>query len=837
MASPPPAHEVFISHAHADSDWVHGFLIPSLNLTEDEVLTREDFTDTTTLVDQYARAIDTCDHTILVLSPAFLADEWTLLAKDLATYVRVERQEGRLIPIQLQVTDDRLGLELRSLVRLDFSDPDDQDALVAQLREFLDQPIPVPEKIACPYPGMRAYKEHEAEAFFGREHEVEDLISLLETTSFLPVIGPSGSGKSSLVFAGLVPALDGSKALLGDTGIVLEMRPGAHPMDARTSIIRKDQPREPGPTFYDLLADPPEHLVLIVDQFEELYAVARDAAPDEVTPFQEALLQFSKTPGYTVVVTVSADFYADLMGSPLWPEIRNHRLEVLPLDEDELRSAINGPAASVGVYVEDVLVEQLVADAAGELGTLSLMQETLVYLWDGLRGRFIGVEAYEALGWMADPSLGECSGLEVAMALHANDVLHDLDPEQQPIARRTFLRLIQFGEGRSDTRRRQSIDQLRSEGDPPDLLDDTVRHLARGRLLTLGSSVSPGDATHGAPTVLVDIAHEALITGWPQLHSWVGTHKEAEKVRRRLEDKAEEWAGRDGQGGLLDEAELIDAYRWLANEDRALGTSTNVVQLIAASLDNEKARERSRYLGQAAGGAVGAGIGLGCAFGLGYWSLFPGSSSNVILLFALAIFPVGALVGLFIGIGIWLGRGSLLRRAVFTGAIGAITGATLYAIYVQFAFAPGIGIDSADLTNGALLGAGVGIPAGLTGPRQRFPAILVGSFSGVMLAYTFGTLAWDLPVAASAGLLLGVFTGAGFQATAAKRSALLSLPTALLKDVRNANDSSPHPVGSWAIRHAPRALAHAVRLVVSRLRPDRPPTAKQPGHGNTPAGG
>lgn len=837
MASPPPAHEVFISHAQADSDWVHGYLIPSLNLTEDEVLTREDFTDATTLVDQYARAVDTCDRTILVLSPAFLADEWTLLAKDLATYVRVERQDGRLIPIQLQVTDDRLGLELRSLVRLDFSNPDEHDALSAQLREFLDQPVPVPQKIACPYPGMRAYREHEAKAFFGREHEVEELLALLEQTSFLPVIGPSGSGKSSLVFAGLVPELYRSELLPEETGVVLEMRPGAHPMDARTSIIRKDHPREPGPTFYELLADPPERLVLIVDQFEELYAVARDTSPNDVIPFQEAILELAKMPGYTVVVTVSADFYADLMGSPLWPDVRAHRLEVLPLDEDELRSAINGPAASVGVYVEDVLVEQLVDDAAGEMGTLSLMQETLVYLWEGLQGRFISVDAYEALGRMADPSLGDCSGLEVAMALHANEAFQGLEADQQPIARRTFLRLIQFGEGRSDTRRRQRLDQLRAEGDPPDMLDDTVRHLARERLLTLGSSVSTETSSHDAPTVLVDIAHEALISGWPLLRTWIEDHKDAEKVRRRLEDKATEWAGREGRGGLLDEAELIDAHRWLATDDHDLGTSKGLVDLIAASLDHEKARERSRYLGQAAGGAVGAGLGLGSAFGLGYWSLFPASSSNVILLFALAIFPVGALVGLCIGLGIWLGRGNLVRRAVLTGMIGALTGAALYALYVRFAFAPSIGIDTDDLINGALFGAGVGVPAGATAPAHRYPAILAGAFTGVMLAYIAGTLAWDLPAATGAGLLLGVFTGAGFHATAAKRSVLLSLPETLLKDARHANDTSPLPAGSPAIRHAPRALARALRVAVSRLRPVRPPTAEQPGHGNTPAGG
>ena len=145
--------------------------------------------------------------------------------------------------------------------------------------------------------------------------------------------------------------------------------------------------------------------------------------------------------------------------------------------------------------------------------------------------------------------------------MKADATLAALAPAEQAIARRIFLRLIQFGEGRADTRRQQAMSALRAAGDESGAFERTLEHLTDHRLLTR----SGGDASDGP---FVDIAHEALITGWARLQAWADERREAEQIRRRLEGKAAEWVrlGR-GSGGLLDEAELPEAERWLASPD------------------------------------------------------------------------------------------------------------------------------------------------------------------------------------------------------------------------------------------------------------------------------
>jgi hypothetical protein len=199
------------------------------------------------------------------------------------------------------------------------------------------------------------------------------------------------------------------------------------------------------------------------------------------------------------------------------------------------------------VYVEAALVERLLADAGLEPGILPFVQETLSLLWEKLERRFLPLRAYEALV-LARAAYGVAprTGLQVALARRADVALAALAPQQQVLARRIFLRLVQFGEGRADTRRQQPVAALRTAGDTPDEFDRTLERLAGNRLLSLSGEA--GDADRRA-----DIAHDALISGWPTLHGWVVERREAELARRRMEAKAAEWtrlgkgAGRGGQ--------------------------------------------------------------------------------------------------------------------------------------------------------------------------------------------------------------------------------------------------------------------------------------------------
>ncbi len=416
----------------------------------------------------------------------------------------------------------------------------------------------------CPYPGMVPFGAADAQYFYGREDEVARMVLLLRHQRFMMVIGPSGSGKSSLVYAGLLPELEKSKYFAENYWLIRTMRPGPHPTEVLADVIGADGKTgdfEPGTVDALLKAHPPaERLLLLVDLFEEVFT---QAEREERTRFIAALQAFRAPENCALILTLRADFYPDLMTSYLWPVDASQRVEVAPLRGEALREAIQRPAADVGVRIEDNLVNQLLADAADEPGALPLLQETMGLLWDDMEQRTLPYSAYERLSRGAGDADGALSGLAVAIAMKADATLAELSPSQQAIARRIFLRLIQFGEGRADTRRQQPVASLRAANDAPDAFEQTLEHLTANRLLTR----SGGD-DNNPPAV--DISHESLIDGWSRLRDWADERREAEQIRRRLEGKAAEWVrlGK-GAGGLLDEAELPEAERWLASVDAA----------------------------------------------------------------------------------------------------------------------------------------------------------------------------------------------------------------------------------------------------------------------------
>jgi CHAT domain-containing protein/WD40 repeat protein len=426
--------------------------------------------------------------------------------------------------------------------------------------------LPTPD---CPYPGMKPFSEDQQKFFFGRDREIDDAVNRLAKHPFLTVIGPSGSGKSSLVYAGILPALRASRHFGPGSWTVHTLRPS----DARTPD-GKAAPMQALSRLGDLSAqspipDPHSPILLFIDQFEEVFTLA-DAA--EARAFLDAVHGLIGQPNLYILLTVRADFYAEMMSmGDLWEVVQVRRLELTPLGEDELWAAIVEPAAHVGVEVEDALATALIADARGEAGVLPLVQETLVRLWDKVKGRQLKRSAYRQMGE------GGRSGIQVAINDHANDIYHTLPAADRSIARRIFLRLIQFGEGRADTRRQQTVAELRAGGDDPVRFDETLRALVDGRLLT--SSGEEGD-----PNRRVDISHEALIDGWRQLSAWIHERRTAELLRRRLEESATQYLLLDRQGGFLDARELPDAENWISSPDASeLGVTDALRSLLEDS--------------------------------------------------------------------------------------------------------------------------------------------------------------------------------------------------------------------------------------------------------------
>ncbi|HWO25675.1 MAG TPA: CHAT domain-containing protein [Kofleriaceae bacterium] len=429
-------------------------------------------------------------------------------------------------------------------------------------------------ELPCPYPGMTPYSADDADHFHGRGAEIDELIGRLRAGEReIYVIGPSGSGKSSLVAAGVLPRLARGVAGLGPF-VVRSMRPGERPAaQLRELIDASDSKVAPEDAIAALLGGRAfsSFVLILIDQLEELFTLADAGERDRFLRVLEAL---RATPRCVIVFTLRADFYGAFMESPLWTDRHGQisRIEVAPLRGRALHEAIVRPARELGVSVEPELIERLLSDVGAEPGILPLLQETLVQLWDRRQGERLTLADYQALGDR------DRSGLAVALSRRADAVLRDLSRPQEAMARRILLRLISFGEGCSDTRRQQPRAKLRAADDAVDGFDFVLQRLIDARLLTADEDDDGGEAR-------VDLAHEVMITAWPTLAGWIQIHRAEEQRRRQLEAAAQQWLERGrGARGLLDPIELADAEAWQRTESaRELGQSADVTALIAAS--------------------------------------------------------------------------------------------------------------------------------------------------------------------------------------------------------------------------------------------------------------
>ncbi|MEU1803785.1 DNA-binding protein [Streptomyces sp. NPDC019937] len=370
-----------------------------------------------------------------------------------------------------------------------------------------------------PYRGLARFELDDAALYFGRDQLIEDVLRLTRARRLAAVVGASGSGKSSLLRAGLIPRLrtaDDPRP----AGVRI-ITPGEHPLrDRDRRLTPKDATS--GDTW------------LIVDQFEELYTLCTD--PAERTAFIDLLLEaMDPGSGMRVLISVRADFFGNLAGhQPLADALRDATLLTPPMNGDELREAIVRPAQATGLIVERALTARVIAEVEGEPGGLPLMSHALLETWRRRKGRALTMENYEASG-----------GLHGAIARTAEEVHGRFSPAQADIAQSVLLRLISPGDGTPDTRRPTRRDELDfgEEGDTATVIE----RLALARLVTLD-----GDT--------IDLAHEALITAWPRLRGWIDAERDRLRVHRRLTEAATTWRdlGRD-PGALYRGARLTVA--------------------------------------------------------------------------------------------------------------------------------------------------------------------------------------------------------------------------------------------------------------------------------------
>jgi WD40 repeat protein/class 3 adenylate cyclase len=458
----------------------------------------------------------------------------------------------------------------------------------------------------APFKGLQYFEEADSELFFGRELLTAKLVNRLRGlpspegeghsergVRFLSVIiGASGSGKSSLVRAGLIPALKKGEVLLDGTKQPKDsadwqvhiITPTAHPLEAlATELTRDSESITAVATLMDDLTKEPRslslflgrrdqtgHTLLVIDQFEELFTLCRDEFEREA--FIDNLLS-ALSPAdsrITLVMTLRADFYAHLAQYPeLRQAVAQQQEYIGPMTTEELRHAIEEPARRGHWEFEPGLVDLILRDVGDEPGALPLLSHALLETWKRRAGHTLTLKGYADAG-----------GVHGAIAHTAESMYQNLSPEEQTIARNIFLRLTELGEGTEDTRRRASFEELMSASEDRAEVRAVLNMLADARLVTLGEDTA-------------EVAHEALIREWPTLREWLNQDREGLRLHRHLTEAAHDWAllERD-PGALYRGVHLAQAREWAALHPNALNAAERYFLEASTALEQSEAAER-----------------------------------------------------------------------------------------------------------------------------------------------------------------------------------------------------------------------------------------------------
>jgi WD40 repeat protein/DNA-binding SARP family transcriptional activator len=404
----------------------------------------------------------------------------------------------------------------------------------------------------CPYKGLAAYGPDDAAYFVGRERLIAETLAHLVDTELLAVVGPSGSGKSSLVRAGLLPALAAGTLPGSQRWQQLLLTPGDRPAEALDRALA-DLPSE-GRTL------------LVVDQLEELFTLA---VADQRQAFVDRLVEALRSPYADVVavVTLRSDYYGHCADYPdLAKLVQATTVLVGAMHPEELHRAIEVPAELAGLEVEPGVTEAILADAADQPGALPLVSTALLALWEHRAGRRLTLAGYAQTG-----------GVRGAIARLADGVYDGFDPHQQAIARAILLRLTEPGEGGNEMRRRAR----RSELGDDEATTKVLSTLVARRLLI-------------ADDQTVEVAHEALLREWPRLRGWLEEDRQGRRLHHQLTEAANQWAAHDRDPEQLYRgARLAAALDWARGHDPDLNDSERAF-LTASTQQHERQLRRAR---------------------------------------------------------------------------------------------------------------------------------------------------------------------------------------------------------------------------------------------------
>jgi formylglycine-generating enzyme required for sulfatase activity len=443
-----------------------------------------------------------------------------------------------------------------------------------------------PESGESPYMGLRYFDTSDADLFYGREILTRELAERVSKESFLAVVGASGSGKSSVARAGLIPIWKKEN----EKGVIYVITPTAHPLESlaagltresesvtATSTLMDDMRKDPRSLRLYVKKLGKENFLLVMDQFEETFTLCKDIP--ERKAFIENLLSLADEDGTArLVITLRADFYhhcAEYDG--LRSALERHQAFIGVMTQDELREAITQPAENNGWDFQPGLVDLILQDVGTEPGALPLLSHALLETWKRRQGRTLTLGGYH-----------EAGGVKKAITQTAESVYDKLLPAEQAIARNIFLRLTELGEGVQDTRRRVKMDEL-GQAKEQDAVAKVLKTLTDARLVTTEADSA-------------EVAHEALIREWGTLRKWLDEDREALRAHRHLTESAEEWERRGHDAGeLYRGARLIQLQDWAKGHNVDLSPLES--EFVRAS-QNVKKREQARWVGIGVAGVV-----------------------------------------------------------------------------------------------------------------------------------------------------------------------------------------------------------------------------------------
>lgn len=434
-----------------------------------------------------------------------------------------------------------------------------------------------------PFPGLRPFRSDEHHLFFGREEQTSALLQLLRTNRFLAVVGTSGSGKSSLVRAGMIAELyGGTMTQAGSTWEVMILRPGGSPIEnlARAFVDAQLYDPEDPSTLPRLLAtlnrsrfglveamkqcelfEPGTNLLVVVDQFEELFRFRQQGVNSEETAaaFVNLLLtasEQSECPIY-VTITMRSDYLGDCSEIPGLAEAVNEGEYLIPrLLRDQKRDAIEKPIGVGGARIAPMLVQRLLNDVGDDPDQLPVLQHALMRMWDAWSAasshdRPIDFGDFEATG-----------GLGAALSNHADEIYDALpDDRHRSACEKIFKTLTEKGDDNRGIRRPTRLSQLQAIADADRDAVTTVLEAYRGAGVTF---LMPGTEVQLDDRTVLDLSHESLMRGWERLRMWVEDEAQSARIFRRLLDTARLWS--DGKAGLFRDPDLQIAVSWREQE-------------------------------------------------------------------------------------------------------------------------------------------------------------------------------------------------------------------------------------------------------------------------------